>query len=96
MIQREEKKSSEKKFLTGTVISDKMDKTIVVQVERTFRHPLFNKTVRVKRKYSVHDQNQVASVGDVVLFFEGRPVSKTKYMYLDRVISAATSEGKEG
>ena len=82
----EQKETLKKKFYTGIVISDKMQKTVVVAVERTFRHPLFNKTVRVKRKYKVHDEQGVAKVGDTVTFVEGRPVSKTKYMYLEKVI----------
>ena len=86
----EQKSTIGKKILTGTVISDKMQKTVVVEVERTFRHPLFNKTVRVKRKYKVHDEQGLAKVGDTVAFFEGRPVSKTKYMYLERVIGSSS------
>lgn len=84
-----QKSKVEKRILTGTVISDKMQKTIVVEVERTFRHPLFNKTVRTKRKYKVHDEQELAKVGDIVAFYEGRPVSKTKYMYLDRVVGSS-------
>lgn len=76
------------KNFIGAVVSDKMDKTITVRVDRTFRHPRFHKTVRVSKKYKVHDENQVASVGDVVEFHEGRPLSKTKHMYLDRVVKA--------
>ena len=87
----EQKSAIVKKILTGTVVSDKMQKTVVVEVERTFRHPLFNKTVRTKRKYKVHDEQGQAKVGDVVAFYEGRPVSKTKYMYLDRVIGSFAS-----
>lgn len=86
----EQKSTSGKKILTGTVISDKMQKTVVVEVERTFRHPLFNKTVRVKRKYKVHDEQGQAKVGDIVAFYEGRPVSKTKYMYLERVVGSSS------
>lgn len=85
----EQKSTVGKKILTGTVISDKMQKTVVVEVERTFRHPLFNKTVRVKRKFKVHDEQEQAKVGDIVAFYEGRPVSKTKYMYLERVIGSS-------
>jgi small subunit ribosomal protein S17 len=90
----EQKKSVRKKILTGTVISDKMQKTVVVEVERTFRHPLFNKTVKFKRKYKVHDEGAQAKVGDIVSFFEGRPVSKTKYMYLERVIDRSSMGSK--
>lgn len=86
----EQKDSVGKNILTGTVISDKMQKTVVVEVERSFRHPLFNKTVRVKRKFKVHDEQELAKVGDVITFVEGRPVSKTKYMYLDRIVSSSS------
>jgi small subunit ribosomal protein S17 len=85
----EQKSTVGKKILTGTVISDKMQKTVVVEVERTFRHPLFNKTVRVKKKFKVHDEQELARVGDIVAFYEGRPASKTKYMYLERVIGSS-------
>ena len=90
----EQKSTSVKKILTGTVVSDKMQKTVVVETERTFRHPLFNKTVRVKRKYKVHDEQELAKVGDIVAFYEGRPVSKTKYMYLERVVGSSSLGGK--
>ena len=90
----EQKSTVRKKVLTGTVISDKMQKTVVVEVERTFKHPLFNKTVRVKRKYKVHDEQEQSQVGDIVAFYEGRPVSKTKYMYLERVIGPSSMGSK--
>jgi small subunit ribosomal protein S17 len=86
----EQKNTVGKNILTGTVISDKMQKTVVVEVERSFRHPLFNKTVRVKRKFKVHDEQELAKIGDVITFVEGRPVSKTKYMYLDRIVSSSS------
>jgi small subunit ribosomal protein S17 len=76
------------KNFIGSVVSDKMDKTITVEVKRTFQDPVFHKTVRVSKKYKVHDENEVASIGDVVEFHEGRPLSKTKHMYLDRVVKA--------
>lgn len=90
----EQKNTVGKNILTGTVISDKMQKTVVVEVERSFRHPLFNKTVRVKRKFKVHDEQGLAKVGDVITFVEGRPVSKTKYMYLDRVVNSSSLGSK--
>ena len=68
----------DKRTLVGEVISDLMDKTIVVKVERTFTHPLFHKIMRTNKKYKVHDAQEQARVGDVVEFYEGRPVSKTK------------------
>ncbi len=74
------------KLYTGKVVSDKMDKTIVVETKRTFRHPRFHKIVTRNKKYKVHNEKEIAKVGDVVEFYEGRPLSKTKYMYLDRVV----------
>ena len=75
-----------KKLLMGTVVSDKMDKTIVVAYERAYRHKKFQKIVKSVKKYKVHDPEEAASIGDRVEFYEGAPKSKTKYMYLHRVI----------
>ncbi len=82
--------SKAKKLYVGKVISDKMDKTVVVKVQRIFKHPLLRKVVKVYKKYKVHDENSVAKMGDSIKFFEGRPVSKSKYMYLDSVESKAS------
>lgn len=79
---------SGRRVLTGEVVSDKMDKTVVVRVERTFTHPRLNKVMRTARKYKVHDEAGSSSVGDIVEIYEGRPVSKTKYMYLARVVKS--------
>jgi small subunit ribosomal protein S17 len=75
-----------KRTLLGRVVADKMQKTVVVAVERTYMHTLLKKVMRSVKKYKVHDENQTARVGDTVEIYEGRPVSKTKYMYLARVI----------
>jgi small subunit ribosomal protein S17 len=75
-----------KKMFVGIVVSDKMEKTVVVEYERAFKHKDFHKILRSTKKYKVHDENSVAKIGDKIEFFEGRPVSKTKYMYLHRVI----------
>ncbi len=75
-----------KKLLIGLVVSDKMDKTIVVSYERAYRHKKFQKIVKSVKKYKVHDPKEIANVGDRVEFYEGAPQSKTKYMYLHRVI----------
>jgi small subunit ribosomal protein S17 len=74
------------RLLTGQVISDKMDKTVLVRVERTYTHPRLNKVMRTFKKYKVHDEKESAAPGDIVEFYEGRPLSKTKYMYLSRII----------
>ena len=81
-------KQANQKVLRGHVISDKMQKTVVVEVERTYVHPRFDKVIRTAKKYKVHDEQELASVGDIVDIYEGRPVSKTKYMYLDRVVES--------
>ena len=83
--------NKKKRLLTGTVVSDKMDKTVVVSAERVFRHPTFGKVLTVKKTYKVHDPKEEANAGDIVEFFEGRPVSKTKYMYLSRVVKQLAS-----
>lgn len=84
-----EEQKKARKTLIGTVISDKMDKTVVVKVARSYIHPLVEKVVRTDKKYSVHDEDQIAREGDIVEIYEGRPVSKTKYMYLLRVVESA-------
>ena len=78
-----------KRVYTGIVVSDKMDKTVVVKTERTFMQKEFSKIMRSIKKYKVHDEKELAKVGDVIEFFEGKPVSKTKYMYLKQVIKQA-------
>lgn len=67
-----------KRILTGVVVSDKNDKTIVVEVERRFTHPLFKKVVRRSKKYHAHDEANSYKIGDKVRIEEGRPVSKNK------------------
>ena len=73
---------------SGTVVSDKMDKTIVVETKRTFKHPRFRKIVTKNKKYKVHDEQEVAKIGDIVEFYESRPLSKTKYMQLARIVKS--------
>ena len=67
-----------KRILQGTVTSAKNDKTVSVKVERTFRHPLYKKTVRKSAKYVAHDAKGKCKVGDKVRIQECRPMSKTK------------------
>ncbi len=74
----------------GEVISDKMDKTVVVKTTRTYTNDRFHKVMRSTKKYKVHDADEQAQLGDIVEFHEGRPVSKTKYMYLSRVLESKT------
>ncbi|HML29626.1 MAG TPA: 30S ribosomal protein S17 [Hyphomicrobium sp.] len=67
-----------KRVLQGVVVSDKNDKTIVVQVERRYTHPLLKKTVRRTKKYHAHDETNSFKVGDQVEIQETRPISKNK------------------
>jgi small subunit ribosomal protein S17 len=74
------------KYLQGTVISTAMDKTVTVKVSRSRKHPKLQKIVQDFKKYKVHDESGEAGMGDLVEIYQGRPKSKTKYMYLHRVI----------
>ena len=67
-----------KRLLQGVVVSDKSDKTVVVNVERRFTHPLLKKTVRRTKKYRAHDAENRFKVGDRVVIQESRPISKSK------------------
>ena len=75
------------KLVRGVVISDKMMKTIVVEVERVTRHPMYDKVLRTKKSYKVHDENGSAKVGDVVIVKECAPFSKTKHMVLVEIVN---------
>lgn len=83
------KERGKRKVLTGRVVSDKMDKTVVVLVERVFRHPLYGKTVRRSKRYKAHDEANECRVGDLVEIMETRPLSKEKYFRVTRIIEKA-------
>ena len=78
-----------RRVLTGTVVSDKMDKTITVKVETYKNHPLYHKRVKYSKKYKAHDENGVAGIGDTVKIMETRPLSATKHFRLVEVIEKA-------
>jgi len=82
-------KQSLKRTLVGKVVSDKMDKTITVLVERRVKHPLYGKIVVRSNKYHAHDEANQAKEGDMVEIQEGRPISKTKAWTLTRVVQVA-------
>lgn len=67
-----------RKNLVGRVVSDKMDKTVIVTVERKFRHPMFERVVRRSKKYMAHDEGNACRPGDLVRIQETRPMSKRK------------------
>ena len=80
------------KAFAGEVVSDKMDKTIVVKTVRSFVHPIVRKVVRVSKKYKVHDADNSAKIGDRVEFKEVRPISKLKYMTLTRIVKSGVEK----
>jgi len=74
--------------LTGTVISDKMDKTAVVLFERKVKHPKYGKYVKKSTKYKIHDENNKCKMGDIVTITEVRPISKDKSWELVDILGA--------
>lgn len=82
-----------RKQRTGEVISDKMDKTIVVRVQRRFQHPKFKKVITQFKKFYAHDEKREAKVGDQVLIAETRPLSKTKSWRLVQVLEKNKAVG---
>lgn len=82
--------------LTGSVVSNKMDKTAVVQVEHTFRHPLYGKVIRTAKRYMAHDETNECQIGDEVVIVESKPISKNKRWVVQEILredlSARTTE----
>ena len=83
------KKRGLQKTQTGVVISDKMDKSVVVQVDRLVRHPMYKKYMRRRAKYVAHDETNSCKVGDRVLIRETRPFSTTKRWRVSEVLAKA-------
>ena len=79
------------KTLTGTVVSDKMNKTAVVLLEKKVKHPRYGKYDKKSTKYKVHDQDNICKIGDVVTITEVRPISKNKSWKLVEVIGSKES-----
>ncbi len=82
-----------RKTKVGRVVSDKMDKTIVVSVERLARHRLYKRVVRLTTKFKAHDEANEAHIGDTVLIEESRPLSATKRWRLVRIVARAGDHG---
>jgi small subunit ribosomal protein S17 len=85
----QETERGQRKTRVGTVVSDKMHKTVVVQVERRYAHPLYGKQVTRTKKYHAHDENNEYHIGDVVRITETRPLSKTKRWRVSELIERA-------
>ena len=87
------KERGNRKVRTGVVVSDKMDKTVLVNVERSFKHPVYKKFIRSHRKYMAHDEQNICQIGDVVQIVESRPVSRHKCWRV-RTILEKSSEAR--
>ncbi len=83
-----------RKVRVGVVVSDKMDKTVVVRVTREFRHPVYGKRVKLSKKYMAHDENNQCQVGDVVKIMETRPLSRHKRWRVVEIIEKAKKLGE--
>ena len=80
---------SNRKVYRGTVVSDKMDKTITVVVETKKTHPFYGKRVKYSKKFKAHDENNEAKIGDKVVIMETRPLSATKRFRLVEIVEKA-------
>jgi small subunit ribosomal protein S17 len=85
-----------RKTKVGRVVSDRMDKTIVVSVERLARHRLYKRVIRLTTKFKAHDEANEAQIGDTVLIEEARPLSATKRWRLTRIVQRAGEHGLPG
>ena len=85
----DQEKSALKRTLIGKVVSDKMEKTVSVLIERRVKHPLYGKIIRRSKKYLAHDETNQAKIGDTVEIQEGRPISKNKSWVLTKVVQVA-------
>jgi small subunit ribosomal protein S17 len=75
--------------MVGTVVSDKMDKTVVVLVERLVKHRLYQKYIRRRSKFAAHDEHNASRVGDTVLISQSKPLSKTKKWRVSKIVEKA-------
>jgi len=85
------KKRGIKRQVVGKVISDKMDKTVVVQVERLVKHSLYKKYIKRQNKFTAHDENNECRIGDKVMITESRPLSRMKRWRVSGIVDKAVS-----
>mgnify|MGYP001195717841 CR=1 FL=1 len=78
-----------KRHMIGTVVSDKMDKTVVVMVERLVKHRVYHKYIRRRSKFAAHDEHNASKVGDKVVIVQSRPLSKTKRWRVNKIVEKA-------
>ncbi|MFA6223945.1 MAG: 30S ribosomal protein S17 [Desulfomonilaceae bacterium] len=84
---------NQRKVRTGVVISDKMDKTVVVEVSRTVLHPVYKKFVRRRKRFMAHDEENRCRIGDEVMIVETRPLSRHKNWRVQRIVREAALPG---
>lgn len=89
------KKQKIKRKLEGVVVSDKMNKTVVVKVERFKRHPLYHKIMRVSKRFKAHDENNECKIGDIVVIEQTRPLSKEKRWRVVKIVKKANINNDE-
>jgi small subunit ribosomal protein S17 len=89
-------RATQRKTKVGRVVSDKMDKTIVVSVERLSRHPVYKRVIRLTTKFKAHDEANEARLGDTVLIQESRPLSATKRWRMVEILARAGDAVPEG
>jgi small subunit ribosomal protein S17 len=82
----EAKVGTNRKKMTGVVVKDKMDKTVVIEVEKFLKHPKDHKYLKTKKRYKAHDEKSVCNIGDKVLIVESRPLSKEKRWVVKEII----------
>lgn len=82
---------NQRKVYQGRVVSDKMDKTIVVVIETQKRHSRYGKRIKYSKKYKAHDENSTAKIGDIVKIMETRPLSATKHFRLIEVVEESVT-----
>ncbi|HLC25921.1 MAG TPA: 30S ribosomal protein S17 [bacterium] len=87
------RESARRKVRVGVVVSDKMDKTVVVSVQRRYQHRVYKRVVRATKKYKVHDEENRCQVGDKVRIVETRPLSKEKHWRVAEILAKATLLG---
>jgi len=84
-----------RKSMVGTVVSNKMDKTVVVVVERLGRHPLYEKVIKLRKRMKAHDADNACQIGDVVRIVEGRPLSKEKSWVVEEIVRRSAERVEE-
>jgi small subunit ribosomal protein S17 len=83
------KERGKRRQVVGTIVSNKMDKSVIVLVERMVKHPLYHKFIRRRARFAAHDENNACHIGDKVRITESRPISKTKKWRVSEIIEKA-------